>query len=281
MNLRTAMNSLLAISGYRLINRHNYEALHLDPRYRAGKRWHKSSAPKELIEYVFENIKYSNSQIQQDLFAGWVIERASTQGILNPSSGRYFVEFGATNGFQLSNTFFLEMYKNWEGLVCEPAKIWHQELRRVRKCRVDLRCVYSRSDEYLLFTQADDPELGTLTHFREVDNHANSRQSGESYLVETISLNDLLDFHQAPSFIDFMSIDTEGSEFEILQSLDFDRFTFGVITVEHNFTPSRESIYDLLTNLGYNRVLTEVSEQDDWYVNSELSIIFSSPLNLR
>jgi hypothetical protein len=133
----------------------------------------------------------------------------------------------------------------------------------------------------LLFTQADDPELGTLTHFREVDNHANSRQSGESYLVETISLNDLLDFHQAPSFIDFMSIDTEGSEFEILQSLDFDRFTFGVITVEHNFTPSRESIYDLLTNLGYNRVLTEVSEQDDWYVNSELSIIFSSPLNLR
>ena len=73
----------------------------------------------------------------------------------------------------------------------------------------------------MLFTQADDPELGTLTQFRDVDTHLRSRISGESYLVETISLNNLLDFHQAPSFIDFMSIDTEGSEFEILQFLDF------------------------------------------------------------
>ena len=277
MNLRTAVNSLFAISGYRLINRHNYEALRLDPRYRAGKRRHNSSAPKELKKYVFENLKYSNSQIQQDLFASWVIEKASKDGVINFSTGRYFVEFGATNGFQLSNTFFLEMYKNWGGLLCEPAKIWHQELRSLRKCSVDLRCVYSRSDEHLLFTQADDPELGTLTQFRDVDNHSRSRISGESYLVETISLNDLLDFHRAPSFIDFMSIDVEGSEFEILQSLDSERFAFGVITVEHNFTPSRESIYDLLTNLGYVRVLTDVSEQDDWYVNSRLSIIFSNP----
>ena len=161
------------------------------------------------------------------------------------------------------------------GLLCEPARVWQKELRNLRKCSVDFRCVYSRSGESLSFTEAEDPELGTLTQFRGVDSHSSSRLSGENYLVETISLNALLDFHQAPRFIDYLSIDTEGSEFEILKYLDFEKYSFGVITVEHNFTPNRKLIYNLLTNRGYMRVLREVSEQDDWYISPRISSIFT------
>jgi len=274
MNLRAVVNSIFAITGFRFIAKENYDVLRMDPRYRAGKRWTKSSAPEDLKSYIFENLRYSNSQIQQDLFASWVVKTAYSNMQLDFSSNRYFVEFGATNGFRLSNTFFLEMYGSWEGLLCEPARVWQEELRKLRKCSVDFRCVYSRSGESLSFTEAKDPELGTLTQFRGVDSHSSSRLTGENYLVETVSLNDLLDFHQAPRFIDYLSIDTEGSEFEILKFLDFEKYSFGVITVEHNFTPNRKLIYNLLTNWGYVRVLTEVSEQDDWYISPRILRIF-------
>ncbi|MEY8838331.1 FkbM family methyltransferase, partial [Cribrihabitans sp. XS_ASV171] len=64
----------------------------------------------------------------------------------------------------------------------------------------------------------------------------------------------------------YISIDTEGSELDILQAVDFDRWTFGAMTVEHNFQPQREPIQALLTEKGYVRVMEECSMFDDWYV---------------
>ena len=84
--------------------------------------------------------------------------------------------------------------------------------------------------------------------------------------VETISLVDLLKKYNAPKHIDYLSIDTEGSEFDILENFDFNTYSFSVITCEHNYTPMRDKIYDLLTSKGYERKLTEVSRWDDWYI---------------
>ncbi|MBK7635080.1 MAG: FkbM family methyltransferase [Saprospiraceae bacterium] len=60
--------------------------------------------------------------------------------------------------------------------------------------------------------------------------------------------------------IDYLSIDTEGSEYDILSSFNFDRYTFGIITVEHNYTAYRDRIKDLLESKGYRRVLTNLSD---------------------
>ncbi len=92
---------------------------------------------------------------------------------------------------------------------------------------------------------------------------------GTSYDVTTISLNDLLAEHNAPAVIDFASIDTEGSEFDILNAVDFDRWTFRVMTIEHNFAPQRDDIYTLLTSKGYVRVLEDISRFDDWYIKPD------------
>ena len=63
----------------------------------------------------------------------------------------------------------------------------------------------------------------------------------------------LLTKYNAPKEIDYLSIDTEGSEFEILNNFDFDRHQIKVITCEHNFTPMRSKIFDLLIRNGYAR----------------------------
>jgi hypothetical protein len=85
--------------------------------------------------------------------------------------------------------------------------------------------------------------------------------------VRTISLVDLLDQHHAPQIIDFLSIDCEGSEFAILENFDFAKYRFRVIVCEHNFTPMREKIYQLLVSNGYRRVYEGFSYVDDWYVD--------------
>ena len=76
----------------------------------------------------------------------------------------------------------------------------------------------------------------------------------------------MLERHGAPRNMEYLSIDTEGSEYDILSQLDFDRYMFGVITCEHNFLPAREQIHRLLTSHGYVRKLEDISKFDDWYV---------------
>lgn len=197
-----------------------------------------------------------HSQIGQDLFVigerGW--KRNGT-----------FVEFGATDGKSLNNTWMLEKAFGWKGILAEPARCWHDKLKASgRTATIVTDCIWSESGKTLKFRETGYAELSTLVEFSNTDSY--DRSDSIEYDVQTISLNDLLQKHGAPREMDYLSIDTEGSEFEILQALDFDRFRFHVITCEHNFTPKREAVLELLTAKGYVRKMTELSAYDDWYV---------------
>lgn len=199
----------------------------------------------------------SKSQLKQDLF---VLDE------LGYKQYGYFVEFGATNGADLSNTYMLEKNFKWTGIVAEPAKIWQDALINNRTCKISFDCVWSKSDEQLEFNEVNAAELSTINVFSSGDEHAKARETGSTYNVHTISLLDLLKKYDAPKEIDYLSIDTEGSEFEILSAFDFDQYKIKIITCEHNYTPMREEIYKLLTSKGYTRKHTEFSNFDDWYV---------------
>lgn len=180
----------------------------------------------------------------------------------------YFVEFGATDGRSFNNTWLLEKAFGWTGILAEPARIWHDALQNSgRNARLEFDCVWSKTGETLRFSEASWGELSTLESFHAADGHR--RRRAGSYPVQTVSLNDMLDRHQAPPNMDYLSIDTEGSEYEILQALDFDRYRFSCITVEHNYTANRELIHELLTAHGYQRKFTEFSQFDDWYVRED------------
>lgn len=194
----------------------------------------------------------STSQLQQDLLA-----------LLSSrfKKGGYFVEFGATNGVTLSNTFMLEKTYGWSGILAEPAKMWTESLRENRDAHIVDKAVWSRSGEVIDFFEQG--ELSTLSGFEE-GHH--KQDFSARYPVETVSLSDLLDKQGAPEFIDFLSIDTEGSELEILSSFDFSRYRFGLIAVEHGRSQDRSMLLSLLESFGYVRILNSVSGWDDWYV---------------
>jgi len=200
----------------------------------------------------------SQAQLRQDVFV---------MNELGYKRDGYFVEFGATNGKDLSNTYMMEKNFGWTGILAEPAWIWHDDLTANRNCHISFDCIWSKSHELLSFDEVSEAELSTVDTFVNSDEHAETRKTvNNKYEVYTCSLLDLLKKYKAPKVIDYLSIDTEGSEFEILQAFDFDAYQFRTITCEHNYTPMREKIYDLLTSKGYVRKLTELSYFDDWYV---------------
>ena len=67
------------------------------------------------------NKKNIKSQLYQDMFASFVI---------GDKSDKTFFEFGATNGIDLSNSYTLEKYLNWKGVLSEPSPQWHDELKK-------------------------------------------------------------------------------------------------------------------------------------------------------
>ena len=213
--------------------------------------------PREQAPRLLDNLRKSKSQLRQDLFV---------LSALDFKTNGFFVDFGATDGVHMNNSYLLETEFAWKGILAEPAKCWHGGLHRNRNCHIETNCVWRNSNSTLLFNEVDVAELSTILEYNSVDMHKDLRNQGISYKVKTISLNDLLKKYNAPSEIDYLSIDTEGSEFDILSSFDFSKYNFKVITCEHNYTDAREKIHDLLRANGYKRKLEHLSEVDDWYV---------------
>jgi len=212
------------------------------------------SHPSLNLEQV---AKYSQSQLGQDFVAVWLF---GTNG--------FFVEFGAADGKHLSNSYLLEKV-GWKGCLAEPSRGFHAALAQNRPSTpLEKRCVWSKSGEQLEFVETFVGELSTVRAFEDTDDH--DRSDSTRYPVQTIAFEEFLASQDAPRVIQFLSIDTEGSELEILSSLDFNQRRFGFIAVEHNYTKNRGPIHDLLAGHGYVRFGERFSLFDDWYIHPEV-----------
>ncbi len=213
-----------------------------------------------FFSFAFLQRQRSHAQILQDL---WVLFQT------HEKYNGFFVEFGACDGVSLSNTLLLEKDYGWRGILAEPNPRWHEALYANRKVRISTRCVHQKSGETTLFSCTTIPELSRISDVIPDDIHerTGNRKQEQCIEVETISLLDLLRENDAPEYIDFLSIDTEGSEELILRTFDFTRYRFGLITIEHaGEQKKRDGIFEFLAKNGYTRWHPELSRWDDWYV---------------
>ena len=186
----------------------------------------------------------------------------------------FFIEFGATNGIDGSNTYLLQKNYYWHGILVEPNPdcIIDLTLNRLDS-RIDIinKCVHTVSGQKVEFLVTNEPDLSTIKGYGQ-DEHTQKRKNAKTVVADTISLHDLLDLY-APSIVDYLSIDTEGSEYDILNAYfkGSSDHKINMITVEHNYTPARELLSQLLTENGYIRVFTEFSRWDDFYILKEIT----------
>ena len=212
-------------------------------------------------EYIEHLKQISTSQLGQDI---WVLEKTGFK------RNGFFVEFGATDGVLLSNSFLLEKEFGWQGICAEPNPKFFEQLKQNRSCIVSNACISGKTGEKVKFVFAQ--EYGGMQKHMADDMHKDKRQAyldqGSEMVLETISLHDFLIANNAPRKIDYLSIDTEGSEFEILENFPFGNWEVGLLSVEHNFADIRERIFMLLTDAGYLRI--ELKWDDLYYLPSVL-----------
>ena len=240
--LSKILNKFLVILNIRIVKNSSFVTIqHLASQSGNKELEFLKAMPRHFSQQILNDLPNSKAQLRQDLFA---------LSMLGFKKSGYFVEFGATNGIDRSNSYLLESEYSWDGILAEPANSWHLELHKNRKCSISTKCVWKTTGESLQFLECDFKELSTIESYGRLDSHAKNRANARTYPVNTISLLDLLLEFNAPTQIDFLSIDTEGSELDILQAFDFSRYRFSVIACEHNFGPTREKICELLAMNG-------------------------------
>ena len=222
-----------------------------------------------LLRFIesFEKKENFQSQLYQDVFASFIIGN---------TFDKTFLEFGATDGFNLSNSYLLENSFNWKGVLSEPSPQWHDALMKNRKnTKIITKCIWKKSREKLSFFMSDVGELSTLNDFIENDkasipgNTELRKKSGKTISVETISLNDVVKEYFNNICPSYISIDTEGSEYEILKSFDLDSYRPKLFTIEHNFTQNERKIDEHLITHGYVRIFRKLTLFDAWYIPIE------------
>lgn len=205
-----------------------------------------------------------SGQMLQDL---WVL---STLG----SKPGYFVDVGAAYPRKYSNSWALQNCFKWTGLLIEANPQFAHELRLSRLgngVKIVEVAISLKSEVSVRLIDAG--PMSSLVHTVHNDHLGRRRVaiSSEStpVFVNTATLTSILESNNAPRHIDFLSIDIEGADFEALLTLDFAKYSVGMISVEHNFNCRvRDQIEKFLQDHGYEQVAPRFSSIDSWFIHN-------------
>ncbi len=159
--------------------------------------------------------------------------------------GGYYVELGANNGRLSSNTLYYERHKSWRGILVEPAPNLFLECRKNRSDRNHIVCAACVSFDYpaefvkILYSDSMSVSLDVDSDIPDPAAHA---ELGRQFLRggETVftfgalarTLDSILREANAPRVIDFLSLDVEGSELDVLKGIDHEEFRFRYMLIE-------------------------------------------------
>lgn len=188
----------------------------------------KTLLPEEVKKYIrLHTRKYytkSYSQEGKDLILNRIFE-GEKEG--------FYVDVGAHHPFRFSNTF-LFYTRGWRGINIDANPESIILLNKFRKRDININLGVGEKQGTLNYYMFNEPALNTFN-----ENLAKERDGlGKYKLIKTIPvkimpLRDILNQYMPPNtIIDFMTIDCEGMDFDVLQSNDWDKFRPNVLLVE-------------------------------------------------
>ncbi len=228
---------------------------------------------KKIIKKLLPDSLYfllKKRQISKNKYFGLNEIDRKISKYLNYDNG-YYIELGANDGVSQSNTLFFELNRNWKGILVEPIKSKFYQCKKIRSNKnlfFNSACVssdYNDDTVELIYsnlrtiTNDDKNQIKAKYHLNNED--LNIYQTHKKILAKARTLNSILKEAKAPKKIDFLSIDTEGYEIEILKGLDFNNFFFDYILIE---TKSFEILDKFLNQRNYI-FLDKLSNHDYLY----------------
>jgi len=148
--------------------------------------------------------------------------------IFNKKTHGFFIELGANDGLTQSNTAFFEFLRNWRGILIEPSLKGYElcKINRPSSICVNYACV---SDDYKYHTIKGNfiynSLMGSVNGERQKDINLNE--------VEALTLEKILDDNiEVTQDIDFLSLDVEGYELNVLKGLNLNKYKPKYILIE-------------------------------------------------
>lgn len=191
----------------------------------------------------------------------WIVEK-----VFNRKRGGFFVDLAASDGEWDNNTLTLEESFQWKGICIEANPIWFQQLKKRRNCILIPHCI--DGEQHTVEFRKWGHVGGIIaedTHYRishiELEE---AYQRGDVINLTTKTLEEVLDECNAPSIIDYLSLDVEGAETRILRHFPFDRYVFLAATIER-VSPELHQI--LIEN---NYLFVKHAGNDDFYIHKSL-----------
>lgn len=191
------------------------------------------------------------SQHRQDRYLDEEIFKSKENGV--------FVDVGAFNGEAFSNTCFFERFRDWTGLCIEPLPEYFEQMKTKRKCQLLNACVSDTEGEQEFWHLTDWCSMlsGLASSYDEAHVkriHSELKDYGGTKSVtkvKTYLLKNILAQYNL-THIDYISIDTEGSEMQILKSIDFSKVNITCFSVEDNYNDP--AFDDFLKQYGYSKI---------------------------
>tara|TARA_X000000368_G_C23029296_1_gene711704 strand:- start:545 stop:1798 length:1254 start_codon:yes stop_codon:yes gene_type:complete len=228
------------------LNQHNFKL-----------KWKQNESSHCDVLYVKKTNNFK-SQIGQDVYV--------LNNIFGKKKNGFFIELGGADGITHSNTYAMEKDYNWGGICIEPNPKFKEELEKNRSCHKVFVPVYSSSNKMVNFSIVDYGQFSGISNH--LGNIGNSKVE-KKVKLRTKTLTQICDECNAPKYIDYLSLDTEGTELEILKGFDFKKYTIGYISVEHNYRPLRQHIRTFLESKGF--IYARWNRFDDEYMHKSIA----------
>jgi len=185
---------------------------------------------------------------------------------LDKTKNGTYLELGACDGKLFSNTLSLNKINNFVGILIEPQNDYFKELKINRPNDYLYNCVITNNTSNEVMFIGENLEAGV---FNSISTDLNRYPNWKKIKLENRMLKDIIKDSKF-QYLDIVSIDTEGSEYEILKSFDFKKYKPLVFTIEHNYTELEDKIDQLMFSNNYVRIFQKLTAFDSWYVLKDL-----------
>jgi len=172
----------------------------------------------------------------------------------------FFIDVGAHDGITINNTLYFEKYNNWTGINIEPIQSIYNKLCINRSKCINLNCAVSNNDgeSEFIFNSGYTEMISGLKqhydqrHFKRLE-HENNIMGGSTEIinVKTLKLETICDKYNI-NHVNYLSIDVEGAEYDVIKSINFNKVFIDVIGFENNYEDSSIPIIEYLETKGYS-----------------------------
>lgn len=170
-----------------------------------------------------------------------------------------FMDIGAHDGISFNNTMYFEKYNNWTGINVEPIQKIYDRLVANRPNSVNINCAVSDTNgtaEFICNSGWTEMISGLKKsydprHMERLENETREKNSFTEIIQVPTKRFDTLCEENNIDHIHYLSIDVEGAEWDVIQSINFDKVFIDVIGFENNYEDVSKVIQEYLEKKGY------------------------------